>query len=110
MRTILIETRERMNAEERYLIRRAAQLLGVSAPPEAQRKYLSAVPVRYWMPPGYEPTRNELAAVRKLCRDSGRAIPEWAQVEYPQYVRLGRRQRDGDGGRESRNGNGARAV
>jgi hypothetical protein len=99
-----------MNAQDRYLIRRAALLLGIPTPPEAERKYLATVPVRYWMPPGYEPTTQELVAVRKLCRDSGREIPEWAQVEYPQYVRLGRRQRDGDGGRESRNGNGARAV
>lgn len=75
-------------AKERYLTRRAALLLGAPIPPEAARKYLTAVPVRYWMPPGYDPTKQELVAVRKLCRDSGRAVPEWARVEYPSKVRL----------------------
>jgi hypothetical protein len=25
--------------------------------------------------------------VRKLCRDSGRALPDWAQLAYPQHVK-----------------------
>jgi hypothetical protein len=78
-----------MNAKDRYLIRRAALLLGIPIPPEAHRKYLAAVPVRYWMPPGYEPTTQELVAVRKLCRDSGREFPDWAR--NTRRLRLDRR-------------------
>jgi hypothetical protein len=84
---------KQMNAKDRYLLRRAAVLLGVPIPPEAERRYLTAEPVRYWLPPGYEPTTQELVAVRQLCRDSGREFPDWAR--NTRRLKMDRRCNDG---------------
>lgn len=77
---------ERNRSQERLLMRRAAALLGVPVPEEAQRKYLRGKPVKYYFRRGYVPTDKEMTFVRKLCRDHNIPVPEHLTTPKRQKV------------------------